>query len=132
MPSTWLRKDWHPRSEIDEQAPDAASFAVFVLGSPNGSGGFYVDYVARTGGDAGALRRALHALDDAFEGCTAFKFDLFTREEDAWTAECRIFHTFRPDLNDEHPAPIGGTAVVCPVPGCELVEDGEEGEEAEA
>lgn len=119
MPSTWLRKEWHLREEIDAHAPKAAAFGVYALGAPNGAGGFYVDFVGLTADRAEELRRGLHAHDGAFTECTVFKFELFDDEHAAFACACRIFHTFNPELNDGHPEPVRGASLACPVPECE-------------
>lgn len=118
MPSTWLRKDWHPRDAIDEHVPRTSAFAVYALGTSNGSGGFYVDFVGRSPRAAGGLQRSLRAHDGAFFQCTAFKFDLFEDEAAAFACECQIFHTFNPELNEAHPSPPDGSDLECPVPDC--------------
>ena len=124
MPSTWLRKDWHSREEIDEHVPRTFAFAVYALGTSNGSGGFFVDYVARTAGADGGLQRSLRAHDGAFPQCTAFKFDLFEDEAAAFACECQIFHTFHPELNDAHPISPEGSDLECPVPDCATTREG--------
>jgi hypothetical protein len=119
MPDTGLRKEWHARSEIDLHVPSDAAIGVFVLGAPNGRGGYWVDFVARTSAERGALRRALHAHDGAFENCTHFKFETFADEVAAFERESRIWHVFRPERNERHPAAPNG-AIGCPLPDCSL------------
>lgn len=125
MPSTWLRKDWHPREQIDEHLPRTSAFAVYALGTSNGSGGFFVDYVGRTARARGELRRSLRAHEGHFPQCTAFKFDTFADEAAAFASECQIFHTFNPELNEAHPSPPKGSDLECPVPDCAMPRQGD-------
>ncbi len=88
---------------IQKPAPGA-----FVLGHKGPDGRFYVGYVGRADED---IRDKLLQL---IGSGNLFKFRVTPTGEEAFHAECELFHAFQPPGNRIHPDRPAGTNWECP------------------
>lgn len=90
-------------SAVSRVAPGA-----FVLGHKGPDGRFYIDYVGRA--DLDMRDRLLQLIGSG----NMFKFKYQPSGEEAFHAECELFHDFKPPGNRMHPDRPAGTNWECP------------------
>lgn len=85
-------------------------------------GHFHVKYIGRA--DDGLRPRMRQHLNDKIKkliddnpGNVFFDFNEQNNELDSYHRECRDFHDFDPDLNENHPAKPGQTCTQCKICG---------------
>ena len=90
------------------------NFALGYLKEP--TGGFVAKYVGRS--DTDLKEEILFSLPKSAKK-QKFKFDYAETEKEAFEKECRNFHDFRKQLENEiHPRRPKDKNYACPVPGC--------------
>lgn len=81
---------------------------VFALGYRGQGSVFYVNFVGRSDDDLRARLLQLIGSD------SLFKFERSATAEDAFRAECELFHSLRPPGNRVHPGRPARTSWACP------------------
>lgn len=108
MPSTGLSGPYGLTETGISANVTVKSPGAYALGKSE-DGTFYVHYIGRS--DADVAARLLQHVPKWYP---EFKFGYFPTPKAAFEKECQLYHDFKPDDNEVHPARPSGTNWSCP------------------